>query len=90
MAGAVGRHLVGRRPYDVTHAPYASAQYVLEIIGDTEALWEPGGGEELMALLREWDSVAEGRHEINERICQHLRSLQERDVPPLVAHKQKG
>ena len=37
---------------DRTHRPYASAQYVIEIIGDYEGLWEPGGGERLMVMLK--------------------------------------
>ena len=38
---------------DRTHSPYASAQFVLEIIGDYEGLWDSGGGEKLMAMLRD-------------------------------------
>jgi hypothetical protein len=51
---------------DHTHTPYASAQYVLEILGDVEDLWEPGGGERLMSLLREWHDSRERRPAINE------------------------
>ena len=44
LARAVGRDLVGRRRMDRTHTPYASAQYVIEVIGDHEDLWAAGGG----------------------------------------------
>ena len=68
---------------DRTHRPYASAQYVLEIIGDYEGLWEPGGGEALMAMLRAWDENPDLRPAIDEQIRGHLRGLREDDVPPL-------
>lgn len=68
---------------DRTHRPYASAQYVLEIIGDYEGLWEPGGGEALMAMLRAWDENPDLRPAIDEQIRRHLRGLREDDVPPL-------
>lgn len=68
---------------DRTHRPYASAQYVLEIIGDHEDLWEPGGGEALMAMLRAWDEDPDQRAAIDEQIRGHLRGLREDDVPPL-------
>jgi hypothetical protein len=68
---------------DHTHTPYASAQYVLEILGDVEVLWEPGGGERLMSLLREWDDNRERRPAINEQIRAHLMGLREDAVPPL-------
>jgi hypothetical protein len=66
------------------HRPYASAQYVLEIIGDYEGLWEPGGGEALMAMLRAWDENPDLRPAIDELIRGHLRGLREDDVPPLL------
>ena len=68
---------------DRTHAPYASAQYVLEILGDVDGLWEPGGGEHLMTLRRDWDNHPEHRSAIDDQIRAHLRSLAEHDVPPL-------
>lgn len=68
---------------DRTHRPYASAQYVLETIGDHVDLWEPGGGEALMAMLRAWDENPDLRPAIDERIRAHLRGLRQDDVPPL-------
>ncbi|UUW90519.1 hypothetical protein [Pimelobacter simplex] len=70
---------------DGTHRPYASAQHVLEIIGDHEDLWEPGGGEALVALLHAWDEAPEQRPAVDERIRAHLRGLREDDVPPLIS-----
>jgi hypothetical protein len=69
---------------DRTHRPYASAQYVLEIVGDHEDLWGPGGGEALMAMLRAWDENSDQRPAIDEQIRGHLRGLGEVDVPPLL------
>ncbi len=69
---------------DRTHRPYASAQYVLEIIGDYEGLWEPGGGEVLMAMLKAWDDHPDERSKTDDQIRRHLRRLSEEDVPPLV------
>lgn len=69
---------------DRTHRPYASAQYVLEMIGDDEALWEPGGGDALMAMLQAWDDRPDQRAAIDDRIRRHLRGLREDDVPPLL------
>lgn len=68
---------------DRTHRPYASAQYVLEIIGDWEGLWELGGGDALMAMLRAWDENPDLRPVIDGQIRGHLRGLREDDVPPL-------
>ncbi|NUR07224.1 MAG: hypothetical protein HOQ45_09455 [Nocardioidaceae bacterium] len=70
---------------DKTHSPYSSAQYVLEILGDVPDLWEPGRGDELMQLLREWDRNRDERHAIGDKIRDHLRSLRETDVPPFSA-----
>lgn len=70
---------------DETHAPYASAQYVLEIVSDVPDLWEPARGDELYALLREWDENLGNRGAIADKIRDHLRSLNETDVPPLRA-----
>ncbi|QWC86614.1 hypothetical protein KLP28_08075 [Nocardioidaceae bacterium] len=75
---------------DRTHRPYASAQHVLEIIGDYEGLWEPGGGEALMVLLKVWDDHPDQRPAIDDEIRSHLRALQEDDVPPLTANAQHG
>jgi hypothetical protein len=69
---------------DTTHSPYASAQRVLEVLGDVAGLWEPGGGRQLMTLLERWDADPERRNELTERIRAHLRSLREGDVPPLI------
>jgi hypothetical protein len=68
---------------DHTHTPYASAQYVLEILGDVEDLWEPGGGKRLMSLLHEWDDNRERRPAINKQIRAHPMGLREDAVPPL-------
>jgi hypothetical protein len=75
---------------DRTHRPYASAQYVLEIIGDYEALWELGGGEAFMAMLRAWDDHPDQRPAIDERIRSHLPGLREDAVPPLTASDQQA
>ncbi|RYF56382.1 MAG: hypothetical protein EOO27_18550 [Comamonadaceae bacterium] len=69
---------------DRTHRPYAAAQYVLEIVGDHEDLWEPGGGERLMAMLKAWDDHPDQRSEIDKQVRRHVRGLREEDVPPLV------
>lgn len=69
---------------DRTHRPYASTQCVLEIVGDHENLWEPGGGEALMAMLRTWDEDPDQRSAIDEQGRVHLRGLREDDVPPLI------
>ncbi|KQV64356.1 hypothetical protein ASC64_16490 [Nocardioides sp. Root122] len=69
---------------DRTHPAYASAQYVLEVIGDNEDLWGPDGGQELMAMLRAWDDDVDRRSQINDQIRRHLRNLREQDVPPLI------
>lgn len=68
---------------DRTHTPYASAQYILEIIGDYEDLWGPGGGDRLMALLSAWDENPNDRSAIDDEIRDHLRGLREDLVPPL-------
>jgi len=68
---------------DRTHTPYASAQYVIEVIGDYEDLWGPGGGVYLMALLRAWDENCDDRSAIDEQIRDHLRGLREDLIPPL-------
>jgi hypothetical protein len=68
---------------DRSFSPYASAQRVLDVLGDVPDLWGPGGGEQLMNLLRRWDEQRDHRDELTDRIRTHLRSLQESDVPPL-------
>ncbi|MEO6412587.1 MAG: hypothetical protein ABIO48_08355 [Pedococcus sp.] len=72
---------------DRTHSPYASAQYVIEVIGDHEDLWEPGGGYRLMALLRTWDAHHDQRSAVDDQIRDHLRNLSEDQVPPLREQK---
>lgn len=69
---------------DRTHSPYASAQHVLEIIGDHEDLWGPGRGDALVALLSSWDENRGDRIALGDRIREHLRGLRECDVPPLL------
>lgn len=68
---------------DKTHAPYASAQRILEVFDDVPELWEPGRGEELMTLLNQWDRHPGRRWDFNDEVRAHLRSLQETDVPPV-------
>lgn len=70
---------------DRTHSPYASAQRVLEVLGDVPGRWEPGGGARLMTLLGRWDEERDRRDELTDQIRAYLRSLQEHDVPPLIA-----
>ena len=70
---------------DKTHSPYASAQYMLQILGDIPDLWEPGGADELVQLLREWDENRDDRPAVADRIRAHRRSLRGSDVPPLGA-----
>lgn len=67
---------------DTTHSPYAAAQRVLEAVGDVPDLWKPGRGQELMALLREWDTYPARRSEIDDALRHHLRSLKADDRPP--------
>ena len=68
---------------DKTHSPYASTQYVLEILGDVTDLWEPGRGNELMQLLRDWNENRDERRALDDKLRDHLSSLRETDVPPL-------
>jgi hypothetical protein len=65
-------------------SPYAAAQKVIEIAGDVPDLWVPAGGERLMSLLRDWDEHRAERARIDDQIREHLRSLREEDVPPLI------
>jgi hypothetical protein len=68
---------------DRTYAPYAAAQYVLEVLGDVPELWEPGRGEELMRLLHRWDDVQDDRDATAQQIRRHLGSLKRSDSPAL-------
>jgi len=65
-------------------APYAAAQRVIEVAGEAPDLWAPAGGERLMSLLRNWDHHPAERQRIDDQIREHLRSLREEDVPPLI------
>jgi hypothetical protein len=70
---------------DRTLTPYAAAQKVIEVAGDVPDLWGPAGGERLMSLLRNWDEHPSERHEIDDQLREHLKSLREEDVPPLIS-----
>jgi hypothetical protein len=65
-------------------APYAAAQQVIEVAGDVPDLWVPAGGQRLTSLLQAWDEHPAERQRINDQIREHLRSLSEEDVPPLI------
>jgi hypothetical protein len=65
-------------------SPYAAAQAVIEVAGDVPDLWIPAGGERLVTLLRDWDEHPAERQQIGDQIREHLRSLREEDVPPLI------
>ena len=69
---------------DTTHSPYASAQRLLEILGDVPDLWAPGGGQQVRTLLAQWNEQPDHREELTEQISTHLRSLHDSDVPPLI------
>jgi hypothetical protein len=66
-------------------SPYAAAQRVIEVAGDVPDLWFPAGGARLISLLRNWDQQPTERQRIDDQIREHLRSLREKDVPPLIA-----
>jgi hypothetical protein len=83
LARLLGADPVEREQMDATFSPYASAQRVLEVLGDVPDLWEPGGGQRLMTLLAQWDDHRDQRDGLTEHIRTHLRSLAESDVPPL-------
>ena len=70
-----------RNQVDRTHSAYAAAQRVLEEVGDESDSWELGRGQELMALLREWDEHPARRTEIDDALRLLLRSLQADDCP---------
>lgn len=63
-------------------SPYAAAQRVIEVAGDVPDLWVPAGGEQLTCLLWDWDEHPAERHQIDDQLREHLRSLREQDVPP--------
>lgn len=65
-------------------SPYAAAQRVIEVASDVPDLWGPAGGRRLMSLLQNWDEHPAERHQIDEQLREHLRSLREEDVPPLI------
>jgi hypothetical protein len=65
-------------------APYAAAQVVIEVADDEPDLWVPAGADRLMSLLRDWDDHRTERQRIDDQIREHLRSLREEDVPPLI------
>lgn len=65
------------------HSPYASAQVVVEVLDDVPDLWEPGGGDHLVALLARWDTDPSSRATVNDAIRAHLHRLTATDVPPL-------
>ena len=65
-------------------SPYAAAQRVLEVVGDVPELWEPGRGERLMSMLREWDAQPDRRDALDDDIRALLRSLKADTVPPLL------
>ncbi len=65
-------------------SPYAAAQRVLEVVGDVPELWEPGRGEALMSMLREWDAQRVRRDALDDGIRALLRSLKADMVPPLL------
>jgi len=64
---------------------HAAAQEVIEVAGDVPDLWVPAGGERLMSLLRKWDEYAAERQRTDDQLREHLRSLREEDVPPLIS-----
>lgn len=66
-------------------SPYAAAQEVIDVASDVPDLWIPAGGERLVLLLRDWDKHPAERQRIDDQIREHLRSLQEDGVPPLIS-----
>ena len=57
---------------------------ILEVVGDVEGLWEAARGQELMALLREWDQEPDARDAVDQQIRDCVRALRESDVPALI------
>jgi hypothetical protein len=66
-------------------SPYAAPQEVIDVASDVPDLWIPAGGERLVLLLRDWDKHRAERQRIDDQIREHLRSLREDDVPPLIS-----
>lgn len=66
-------------------SPYAAAQEVIDVASDVPDLWIPAGGERLVSLLRAWDEDPPERQRIGDQIREHLLSLREEDVPPLIS-----
>ncbi len=64
-------------------AAYATAQMVLDVIGDVNELWEPGGGQYLKDLLARWDRDLHQRADVDRLLRAHLLSLRQGDVPPV-------
>jgi hypothetical protein len=82
--GYWGRIRWAQRGMDGLMSPYAAAQVILEVAGDVEGLWQAARGQELMALLREWDQEPDARAAIDQQIREHVRGLEESAVPPLI------
>jgi hypothetical protein len=65
-------------------SPYVAAQEILDVASDVPDLWRPAGGERLVSLLRAWDEDQPQRKQIGNQIREHVLSLREDDVPPLI------
>lgn len=65
--------------------PYVAAQRVMEVAGDVPDLWAAAGGDQLMALLRDWDEDPAIRSQIDEQIRERIRLLRIDDVPALIS-----
>jgi len=70
---------------DLLLSRYTAAQEVIDVASDAPDLWIPAGGERLVLLLRDWDKRRAERQRIDDQIREHLRSLREDDVPPLIS-----
>lgn len=68
---------------DVTHSPYAATQRLLNDLRTEPLLWEVGQGDQLVALLRNWDQRPQERDRINDLLRSHLTSLTPDQIPPL-------
>lgn len=73
-----------RNEMDGRLSPYAAAQRVLEVVGDVPELWEPGHGEALMSILREWDREPTRRDDLDEQIRRLIGALKAEHVPALL------
>jgi hypothetical protein len=82
--GYWGRIRWAQRGMDGLLAPYAAAQVIIEVASDVEGLWEASRGQELLALLREWDQTPDERAAVDQQIRDYVRGLQESDVPALI------